>query len=808
MILTKLKLFLCGLTAVCIAGVTAYGKSGKPLKLIENGKSDYVVIYNAGDKADKFAVKELNEIIKGTTGITLPTADINSQTAKRSGKRIIVGRNALSEKLLGEELYNSLREQEAVVAGRGDDLILAGGDNWGSIYAVYDFVENEAGYRCYAPYPGGERFVKTDKLIYSGKETRNKPAFKGFRIEYTANCLSSYPKGAAKYYFRNRGTEIDWERYGKGLSYANDIGLNEKYKRQIYGHALFYYVPPYDRKCVWNKSTQLKGEFKNHPEYFTLNKAGKRVDNAQLCFSNKDLRKLFTKRVIEAVKTRSKGMYMVGSNDHNNDTYCYCPGCLKLQKKYNCSGGPLWDYLVELCNILKKDYPGVYIVSLAYKGARQTEKCPENIIFPDNFICDAALLNPSRSVKELEVETLPDGKPYDRFENLKKWNKITKHMSYWYYGGSSPLKIYEKPAKEIRELREAGVESAGACGLGDMVFGDISSYLFFRLLNNPDLDEKKEVREFVEFKYGKAAPLMMAFIDELEAVRRDIIKNKNIRMNCDDTYERMMFIEPEQIIRWRKSLDKMLDQVKDSPVHARNVRIARTAVDCLTIAFMEKIRAAYPEMDIDPQVVIKRGLASEKEARKAGMVNKRHPSAYRVLTDMSLYANLKSSVLPEELRKYPKNKVFRYLPVQPRIWMKKKASLTKDPDAVSGWTMREKPKDNSNGLQYEMYDATARKWMMSGTINKDQIVPNKYKLYKLGVARLPMKCRLVFGGKWGSSLDIQKLGRYYDPSYHQRQFEFWASLKFTGPRFDPASKAKDSYVSCDQVFLVNKGIKE
>jgi hypothetical protein len=33
-------------------------------------------------------------------------------------------------------------------------------------------------------------------------------------------------------------------------------------------------------------------------------------------------------------------------------------------------------------------------------------------------------------------------------------------------------------------------------------------------------------------------------------------------------------------------------------------------------------------------------------------------------------------------------------------------------------------------------------------------------------------------------------------------------MKLEGPLFDPNSKEKDSYVSCDQIFLVNMGMKE
>lgn len=91
-----------------------------------------------------------------------------------------------------------------MVTRRGSDLVLVGGGRWGTIYAVYDFLENEAGYRNFGAYEGGERFVKRDTLVFSGHETRRRPAFDGFRDEHT---LYGHPDKAAasRFFIRNRG---------------------------------------------------------------------------------------------------------------------------------------------------------------------------------------------------------------------------------------------------------------------------------------------------------------------------------------------------------------------------------------------------------------------------------------------------------------------------------------------------------------------------------------------------------------------------------------------------------------------------
>lgn len=167
--------------------------------------------------------------------------------------------------------------------------------------------------------------------------------------------------------------------------------------------------------------------------------------------------------------------------------------------------------------------------------------------------------------------------------------------------------------------------------------------------------------------------------------------------------------------------------------------------------------------------------------------------------------------MPDELKAYSSDSIIRYLPVEPERWAVNYAGLTEDPEAVAGWTMREvikKPEEFEAGVKFEFFDAVTKKWVATGVIPKGALVPGQYQLHKIFTAYLPAYCRLVFGGMWGLSLDLQKLGRYYDPSYQQRQYEFWASLKCEGPLFDASSTAVTNSIACDQVFLINKGMQE
>lgn len=406
---------VCLLLAIFFAGCHTFWVTGRALTLIENGGSAYVVVCDTNSVPDRFAVKELVEIVKASTGVELKTAHVVSDEAKASSKRILVGRNALVRKAIGGNLLASLKKQESLVTGRGDDLILVGGDDWGTLYAVYDFVENEAGYRNFLPAPGGERIVKTDTLRFSGRETRRAMAFTGTRSGHPLWWPGYDPQATARFFFRNRFNLTHWFN---DEAYLKDSGLREEFCFENHQHGFWF--------IGWDET------FAAHPEYFTLDKDGHRISNAQLCLSNPDCRKHVTGKVLEKIKEKyPQGIncFVVASNDHWNRRYCWCPACLALEKQYNSVGGPLWDYMVELCAEVKKAYPDVLISTLAYKGVQQTEKAPDNIVFPDNFIADCAFLNYLQTPSEIAAETLENGERFQKYENLKKWTKIAKHVS-------------------------------------------------------------------------------------------------------------------------------------------------------------------------------------------------------------------------------------------------------------------------------------------------------------------------------------------------------------------------------------------
>ena len=217
--------------------------------------------------------------------------------------------------------------------------------------------------------------------------------------------------------------------------------------------------------------------FALHPEWFSMDASGKRVDTMQLCFSNKELRKAFVKRVLERCRrVGGEGILTVGANDVPR-AFCLCPECKKLAKKYETPAGPYWDFLPELCEAVAAAYPNIRISTLAYRK-EQSENFPKGIEkFPDNFIVDFAPVDDNQAFC---IGGMGNEKT---LANLEKWGKACKRVGYWYYACTTdqPYGPVSRVAGDLRTIKKAGATAPHLCGMYSPGLCNMLDYLFLRL---------------------------------------------------------------------------------------------------------------------------------------------------------------------------------------------------------------------------------------------------------------------------------------------------------------------------------------
>lgn len=777
---------------------------------------DETSVVKGCDVSASFAVEEFNLIVSNSTGRVF-------DEGCGSKRRIFIGRSPEAEKILGRDFFDSLKDEESVVMSKGGDLFLVGGGQLGCLWAVYDFLEDNLNFRHYFVTPNGSTVDKRDIVVYNGVATRRRPAFTGPRISHNNRKIE------ALHHVRNRANGFTTELVVKGYKSPRT--------GRIPGHGFSPALIPRDDVAKtyyeWSGSPITNGYFKTHPEWFSLNKEGKRVKDAQICLSNPELREELYRNLVKWIEKKGIGEYMVGSNDDQDFRYCWCEGCIALEKKYNSVGGPLWDWILWACPKLEAaGYTNVFVKSLAYKGPKQTERVPAGVEkFPGNFICDAAFLNGDRPLCDVPDMTLDDGTVFNRLKNLRRWCELCDHVSYWYYGGSNPGQFFRRMRTEINELAEAGVDSVGSCGSGGgLEFDDFTLWIFFRLLRDPGADLEPDLKRIFELKYGVAAAKVREYANTLEAFVKAETKVKAEVTKWDDIYENFTFLSGAQLFKLRRIADEALAIAKGTP-HEMNVRFMRFGINVWTVRMFAKMKVFDPAaaakidleaLDAEVRAAEKAYLAmrypDEKCIYRRQMLRSIHLPSLQ-LDEMSNYRFLKSEALPSELGYSAPEKVHRILPPK----MKRKHprygggwTCREDAGAVTGFAWYEgnpeKLKDSAakrGFLKVECYDRTSRTWLAKCNIPISELTPGKYTLVKVGRMALSDGFWMVFASLWSSDVGIKEPSRLYDPTFAKKEYDIWVSIKCEGPWFfKDAPAGQKSMIAVDQVFCVDMGVPE
>lgn len=770
-----------------LAGYSSLASAGGAgqITLSQNAKTDYqIIMVPQAGPIDKLAVDELKEFLKRATGADFKV--IANSSENTAAPRIFVGLSPVVIKLLGNNPDAELKDQEHVVKSLNNDIFLFGKGEYGNLYAVYSFLENQLGCRWYTAYG--------DMLIPSHSALKLEPFDykRGFAFQIRSMMNSFY---------KNR-TDCNlflYRNFQNQIINSTQPGLKSAYRDIPPGvHTSFSYLPPggpiapgTNAPVSWLKDKKF---FDTNPEFFSMDKDGKRVNSRQLCFSNPALRRKLTEHIEKRLdEFNGKGIITLDANDVG-EAFCYCDGCKALTGKYKTNGGPLFDYLLELCGYIKKKYPEAFVKTLAYRKL-QTEVPPSGIdSLPENMIIIFAPID----------DNFLDAMSPGTCSNLKKWCSLSKHVWVWYYPNpymqQHPLKLLppfanlERLAADIKIFKQIGVggtyfeHDSGVAQSAN--FSDLQTWMMLKLFQNPDQDAAGLIKEFTDFYYGNAAGLMRQYISELESCRKDLVKAKT-SWRWNTTMGQYTFITTENIIKWEKMFDEMEKLTEKTPEQQFHVKLARMSVDVSAILNMKKITDKYPDVKTSFSNTEYRFRESYRQ-----MMTKRMPGQQ---ADISAWI--------EQIKQQPKplpapfDKMTDSLQqVNPNVPNALPASAcVKDSDAA--WGIANSEKTDKKPFLLNFYNHQTKKFGISKSINESEISPDVYKFYKLGKIILTPSCSIFSGGQ----LISINLGHCYSPDEPSAEYEAYVSLKFEGPAYSiAAGKDKPNQVLCDRVVLIKK----
>ncbi|MBQ7208600.1 MAG: DUF4838 domain-containing protein [Lentisphaeria bacterium] len=557
---------------VLALAATGLALAAAPLKLAENGKTDYKIVVPASSSAvDKFAAKELQFFLKKITSADFPVVSEGKSPA------IFIG---------GSE-GKSLPDQENVIETRGKDLHLYGGGLHGALWATYELIENELG--CIFFNAHGDLFVPEQKtLVLPEMKKRRRYAFASrsvmnwFYVDKATMTLALY---------RNRQNlllhGITQPRYP-----GKEPGIVCRAETFVGEHSFSMLLPSgLAAQKGWTSHNAAlpflkdKQYFKEHPEYFSMDGTGKRVPNWHLCLSNPELRKELTKNALlfyaaEKKRTGVDGVIQISANDIAY-RLCFCKPCIALEEKYGTRGGPLFDFITELA----RNNPQIKFRTTAYQRSLTQTPPGIKVDWPKNLQLIFAPINGdfARSFADNKKD------PTD-FDNFVDWTKITRDILVWYYPNpynrdrekffiEPPTFILDRVAADIRLMAEKGIEGtyfehdSGGIRYGTN-FSELQTYVMLKLFQDPSLDPGKLAEKYIRAFYGPAAEHVLKYHDSLASAMREFVEKGgrwNYRSMDSD------FLDKDHLMAW----DKMLDDAEKAAqgVYGFRVRLLRLGLD-------------------------------------------------------------------------------------------------------------------------------------------------------------------------------------------------------------------------------------
>ena len=690
---------------------------------------------------------------------------------------------------------NSLGDEEWIIRSDGKNLYISGGKPRGLYYGICEFLEKFAGVRY---------FTKTDILIPKaaritvpdGKQFRRKPAFPIQRKIYT-----------------------DVE-FGKDNDYF--FAFNKATCTTAANHPDDLHTSAVADGChnFWIY-TKLIPE--NRPDMLPVDANGKRVratsgmGPGQICFSNKEFRELVKKEVgrrISARKAYAKQLgitekstiSMINLSQNDNSQFCQCAGCKGLYKKYGAiSGG-----LLEFINDIASAYPETLFETFAYLN---TEIAPKGIVPRDNVVIQFALIGRPDHWYDL-LRPLSHPLSHMQRDVYESWRNIVKRKSIWGYHRMYhmteafpwPQACFWSIAEDIRFYEKFGAERIfieseyNRDSYCPRAFHDLHIYLSAKLMDDPSLDDKKLIREFMEHQYGPAAPAMMAYARHLQ---------KTIESYPNRICEFPLYARSYMNLEFFREIEKNLKEAErlaaGNETILKRIAVERIPVDFALLNLWDRIGSKLYSFR---QTVADR---LEKNVKIAWGRYQPHPYNKYYNTKgletfnktLSAVNNLRAeATLPEE---FSGKECLQFV-----VALHAPVDSVKDPEATMGRAIKRgnmpghKLNHDKVPMEFGIYDQAAKKVILKKVLSSGEVAQDeKYHLINIGKYIMPGKItpyQMWGHASWSMGL-TRLISNLWNPADVGTVYDVWVSAKLTGPAYVKGSK-KENAAYVDRVIFV------
>lgn len=465
-------------------------ESTSELLIAQEGASDYVILTpDEATPTQLYAAKELQYFLKQCSGAELPIVGESEAGAKPA---FIIGpvRRSGADRL--QARATALAEDGVLLKSVGRDIVLLGQNDRGQLYSVYVLLERYL----------GVRFLAHDCTVTPKQTTLSLPA-----LEYSYAPPLMYRETL---YFDSFPKEIATRQRLNGPKQALDAEVGGKLDFFPYVHSASQLVPPSEF-------------YAEHPEYFSL-VGGKRTDqtiHGQLCWTNPDVLRIATERVLKWVKEHPD-VPIIDVSQNDGEGACECERCMALVNESGSQHEPIMRFVNAIADVMKERYPDKWVETLAYAYSVKPGTTPprDNVIIR---LCHAGCYFHG-------FEKCGLGANFSTW--LDEWTARCKRVFIWHYATNFAHYLAPNPnlaglAADLKYYGKSGVNGVMVQGNYQSPGGELAElrqYLASQLMWDPSRDPMQIRLEFCKGYYGKVWPVVwdfLALMDKL-AERPDV----------------------------------------------------------------------------------------------------------------------------------------------------------------------------------------------------------------------------------------------------------------------------------------------
>ncbi|NUQ61286.1 MAG: DUF4838 domain-containing protein [Pirellulales bacterium] len=481
--------------------------SPKQWDLAEEGKPlAVVVVPEQPSPAVTAAAEELVRYLEKICGAKLPVV---SESGAGQRPRVDVGPTRRARSTLPPEFFQ--KPERIAVRSDADGLLICGGGDRGTRYAVYRFLEH-LGCRWLAPGEENEVVPRRARLAVGPVHLDAEPAF-AWRL-----FNGSRPE------LEDWGMKLGMNGFFSPESAATNGGA-VYYPSACRGvHAYVQIMPP-------------EKYFAAHPEWYPMI-GGKRVPSEmagrQLCVTASGLADEFAANV-RRMFDEDPTCQVVSISPNDGYGWCECPACSELDG--NLCGGRttkqglnserpflgdrVFWFANQVAGRVAEKHPGKQLLVLAYINYAEPPDTVRPLPNVVPFLCHYAPADYSRPMND------PSSEANRQFnDSLVRWVKVTPNVMLYSYVSKSqwwrlPRPVLRSFAADIQYLHTLGIRRYYCqSALSDWALDGPLYYVIARLLWDPAAEPQAVADEWIGQMFGPAASDMKAHYQAVEAAVR------------------------------------------------------------------------------------------------------------------------------------------------------------------------------------------------------------------------------------------------------------------------------------------------